>query len=69
MFSESESLFPIVTLPKLRLAEFDPIWPGETPVPDSAMLSDEFEASEVIVTVPLALPADCGAKLTVNVAL
>jgi hypothetical protein len=60
-------LFGTVTLPKPRLVGFDPSAPGTTPVPDNGMVSEEFEASELIVTVPLALPLPCGAKETVRV--
>ena len=56
-------------LPKLRLAGFGLSVPDVTPVPERGMLSVEFDASEVIVTVPLALPAAVGAKITVNVLL
>ena len=38
-------------------------------MPDNGIVSDEFEASEVIVTVPLALPLACGTKATVKVVL
>ena len=67
--SESELPVPTVTLEKLRLLGFGPRLPGATPVPDSAMLRVGFDPSERIVTVPLALPLDCGAKDTVNVVL
>lgn len=59
----------MVTLPKLRLAGFDARAPAEIPVPDNAMVNEGFDASEAIVTVPLALPLDCGTKVTVNVVL
>ena len=63
-------LVPTTTLPRPRV-------PGETancptvevPVPDSAIVRVELDASEVMVTVPLALPADCGENATVNVVL
>ena len=67
--SDRDWLLPTVTLPKLRLLGFDPSAPGATPVPDNGMLRVGSEAFEVTVTVPLALPVDCGAKATVNVAL
>lgn len=60
---------PIVTLPKLRLVGFDPRVPNATPVPAKGLEKEEFEASEIIVTVPEALPVACGAKETVKVAL
>ena len=62
-------MFPTCTLPKLRPVGFDPSVPGATPVPDNATVSAGFEAFEVIVTVPLALPVACGANATVNVVL
>jgi hypothetical protein len=62
-------LLPTVTLPKLRLAGFDPSTPGATPVPDNAIVSVGFEAFELIVTVPLALPVDSGVNVTLKVAL
>ena len=61
--------FPTVTLPKLRLVGLAPRPPGEIPVPDSGMVRVGFEASDVMVTLPLALPADDGANETLNVAL
>ena len=39
------------------------------PVPDSTMLNEGFAASEVMVTLPLALPADFGANNTLNATL
>ena len=39
------------------------------PDPDNGMVSVEFEASEVTVTVPLALPVEPGANWTVKVVL
>jgi len=56
-------------LPKLRLVGFAPSTPGATPVPVSGMVSVAFDAVEVTVTLPLALAADVGAKLTLKVAL
>jgi len=67
--SERDLLFPTVTLPKLRLAGFAPSAPAATPVPDKGSVKVEFDASEVIVTAPLALPLACGAKAMVNVVL
>ena len=67
--SESDCLFPTITLPKLRLVGFDPNAPGETPVPDKGMVRVGFAEFDVTRTLPLALPADCGVNATVNVAL
>lgn len=42
---------------------------GETADPVSPTLSAGFVASESIITLPLELPADSGAKVTLNEAL
>jgi hypothetical protein len=60
-------LLPTVTLPKLRLAGLGDRAPVESPVPDSETLSDGFEAFDVTVTVPLALPAAVGLNVTLKV--
>ena len=62
-------MLPTVTLPKVRVVGFDPRAPGATPVPDNGMVTVGLEAFEVTVTLPLALPADCGVNATVKVAL
>jgi hypothetical protein len=67
--SDRDCLFPTVTLPKLRLVGLAPSVPGVTPVPDSGMVSVGFEALDVIVRLPLALPADDGVNETLKVAL
>lgn len=67
--SDSDCLLPTVTLPKLRLVGFDPNVPGAMPVPDNGMVRLGFEALEVTLTLPLALPAEAGVNVTVNVAL
>jgi hypothetical protein len=67
--SERDWLFPTVTLPKLRLVGFDPSAPGEIPVPDKGIVRDGFEAFEVTVTLPLALPAAAGVNVTEKLAL
>ncbi len=59
-------LVPSCTLPKLKLVGFPVKAPAVAAVPLKATLSDGFEASDVIVTLPLALPADVGAKVTLN---
>jgi hypothetical protein len=43
--------------------------PCVTPVPESGMLKFESEAVEVMLALPLELPADCGAKVTEKVVL
>lgn len=67
--SDSELLLPTVTLPKLRLAGFAPRVPGATPVPDKPIASVGFEAFEVSVTAPLALPAAVGVNTTLKLVL
>lgn len=62
-------MLPTVTLPKLRLVGFDPSVPGVTPAADKGMVRVGFDAVEVTVRLPLALPADCGVKVTVKVVL
>ena len=59
----------MVTLPRLRLVGFALSAPGVTPVPDTAIAKDGLDPSEVMVTVPAAVPLDFGANATVNVAL
>lgn len=67
--ADAVPLLPTTTLPTAKV-------PGVTiscptvpvPVPDSAMVRFGFNAVELMVTMPLALPEDCGANTTVNVA-
>lgn len=56
-------------LPKLRLDGLDDKAPAATPVPESGIVSDGFDPSDVMVTLPLALPAAVGVNVTLNVAL
>ena len=67
--SDKDCLLPTVPLPKLRLAGFDPIVPGATPVPDRGTVRLGLGAFEVIVTLPLTLPADAGVNVTLKLAL
>lgn len=67
--SEIDKLLPTVTLPKPRLVGFAPKVPGVTPVPDKLMVKVGFDPFEVIVTLPLALPAAVGVNVTLKVAL
>jgi len=67
--SERDRLLPTVTLPKLRLVGFELSVPGATPAPDNGMVRAGLEAFEVIVTLPLTLPADAGVNVTVKLAL
>ena len=62
-------MFPTVTFPKLRLLGLDPSVPAATPVPDKDTERVGFEALEAILTVPLALAAVVGVKVTLNEAL
>ena len=62
-------LEPLGIAPKLRLAGCSTSEPGLTAAPLSEKVKGEFGAVEATVTVPLALPADCGAKVTSSVAL
>lgn len=65
-----EVLLPTVTLPRLRGAgEMLRVPTAAAPVPERGTVSMGFDALEVTVTVPLALPVDGGANLTVKVVL
>ena len=57
------------TLPKLKLVGDAVSAPGATPVPERGSVSEGFDAFDVMVTLPLALPAACGANVTVKVVL
>jgi len=67
--SVSDELLPKTRLPKLKLVGDAVNAPGATPVPESGSVSDGFDAFDVMVTVPVAFPAVCGAKPTLNVVL
>ena len=67
--SDRDWLLPTVTLPKLRLVGFELSVPGVTPVPDSGIVKVGFEAFEVMVTLPVRLPADTGVKVTLKLVL
>ena len=69
MVSDRDCLFPTVTLPKPRLVGLAPSVPGVTPLPDNGMVRVGLEALDVIVRLPLALPADDGVNETLKVAL
>jgi hypothetical protein len=66
--SERVLLEPVCTDPKLKLEGFAISAPAVTPDPDSVHESGEPELG-VRVTLPDAFPADCGAKVTLTVAL
>jgi len=67
--SDRDWLLPTVTLPKLSVVGFAPSVACETPVPESAIFSVEFEALEIMLMLPLAPEAEPGAKVTVKVVL
>ncbi len=60
-------LDPSTTLPKLRLVGDTANWPAAVPVPESAILSVEFDAFDTTDRFPLAAPALVGLKVAVNV--
>jgi hypothetical protein len=62
-------LDPTATLPKAKVAGETESWPGVVAVPESAMFSGEFDASDTRDRLPLKVPALVGANLTVNVTL
>ena len=67
---ERDWLDPTVTLPKLSEVGLELSCPAvAAPMPDKGIVSVEFEASEVTVTVPLALPVEPGANFTVKFVL
>jgi len=59
-------LVPTVTFPKLTLAGLALNDPGPTPVPDKGISNGEFDASDVMVKVPLDELAATGLKVTLN---
>jgi len=61
-------LVPTTTLPKFTDAGVTPTSPGLVAVPDSAIGTVELEALESMSKVPVWVPAEEGAKLTLNVA-
>ena len=65
----SETLDPTVTFPKLSVPGETDRAPGVVPVPESATLSGEFDASETTASVLLAAPAAAGVKVAVKVTL
>ncbi len=67
--SDTDFLLPTVTVPKLMLVGSAPKPPGVTPVPDRGIVRDGFEALEMMLMLPLALPADDGLNKTVKTVL
>ena len=66
--SESDCVLPTVTLPKLKLAGFEPREPDAIPLPASEIVAGLFVASLVMVLVALKAPAAAGVKENVMVA-
>jgi hypothetical protein len=64
-----DELDPSTTLPKLRLVGDTANVPAAVPVPESAMLSVEFDAFDTTDRLPLAAAALAGVKVAVNVTL
>lgn len=62
-------LWPMITLPKLKLVGETPNVPTAAPVPDKLIAGRVFEALETTETLPVGLPAACGVKLTLKVKL
>ena len=56
-------------MPKLKLVGFTANWPDGVPVPDNEIFSVVFDASEIMATFPLSLPADSGVNTTLKVTL
>jgi hypothetical protein len=52
------ALLPTWTLPNARLVGFAVNMPWVTPLPESGMLKFESDAVEVMLTLPVELPAD-----------
>jgi hypothetical protein len=67
--SDKLELLPTCTVPNARLVGFAASVPGTTPVPESGMLSVELDASETMLSDPLAEPALPGAKIAVKLTL
>ncbi len=63
-------LVPTTTLPRFIVVGVTDSCPvAAVPVPDNGIVRFGFEASDVTLRLPLALPADEGANETLNVAL
>ena len=62
-------MLPTITLPKPRLLGLDPNAPDATPVPANGIVRVGLEAVDVIVILPLALPAEDGVKVALKVVL
>lgn len=62
-------LVPSTTLPTAMVAVALSCPVATVPVPDRGIASEGFEPVEVTVTLPLTVPAETGAKVTLKVAL
>jgi len=69
MVAESEAELLTATPPKLRPDESTLNNPSDTPAPERGNATDGSDALELIVTVPLLSPSDCGAKVTARMLL
>ena len=65
----SVALDPTATLPKLRFVGDTANCPAAVPVPESAIVSGEFDAFDPSERLPLAAPLLVGVNVTLNVAL
>ena len=64
---DPDPLFPTATLPRFKVeGEIVSVPTAAAPVPDRETVSFGFEAFDVMVTVPLAVPVRVGANVTVN---
>jgi hypothetical protein len=66
--SESVCVLPTVTLPKFKLAGFEPTEPAAIPLPESEIVAELLLASLVMVLVALKAAAAFGVKENVMVA-
>ena len=60
---------PTVTVPNARPLGFEVIAPAVAPIPDNGRAALGLEASEVMVTLPVADPETVGANFTLKVVL
>jgi len=68
--ADAVPLVPTTTLPRAKVVGVTPSWPAAAaPVPDSGIVNVGFDAFEVMVTLPVTLPADVGVKATLKLAL
>src|SRR5438105_8556352 len=60
-------LWPTVMLPKSSVVGDNSNWPDAVAEPESAIVRLEFEASDTMAMLPLAVPEDVGAKTVLKV--